>query len=251
MEADRLPRLDELAASLEARAGEPDARLGAAIELGRELTELGDALIGRFVADARAAGLSWTEIGRMFGTSKQAVQQRYGPATTTEGEDWPGRWTPGVRRVLDSAGEEARALDHDYVGTEHVLLALAGTEGGVAAAVLRDLGVAPDRLLATGCLSRGPVGRPPQPCLPLMPRLKQALEHSRRTADGLDVRLADTEHLLAGIAAVPDSMAVEMLRRLSVTPAEVHAALAVRMGVAPRLLGDTRRRRRRLLSPSR
>ena len=65
------------------------------------------------------------------------------------------------------------------------------------------------------------------------------------------MRLADTEHLLAGIAAVPDSMAVEMLRRLSVTPAEVHAALAVRMGVAPRLLGDTRRRRGRLLSPSR
>jgi hypothetical protein len=251
VESDRPPTIDELAAVVAARAAgpAPAARLGVAIELGRELTDLGDALIGRFVAEARAAGLSWTEIGRMFGTSKQAVQQRYGPTTTTGGEDWPGRWTSGVRRVLDSAGGEARALDHDYVGTEHVLLALAGTDGGVAAAALRDLGLAPDRLRATGCLSRGPVGRPPQPCLPLMPRLKQALEHSRRIADGLDAHFADTEHLLAGITAVPDSMAVEMLRRLGVTAAEVHAALALRMGVAPRLLGETRRRHRRLLSP--
>lgn len=244
MEADRLPTLDELAAVVEARAAEPAARLGAAIELGRELTDLGDAVIGRFVAEARAAGLSWTEIGRLFGTSKQAVQQRYGP-TTTDGGDWPGRWTPGVRRALDRAGEEARALDHDYVGTEHVMLALVSAEG-VAAAVLRDLGVARDRMLATSCMRHGPGGGSPPACLPLMPRLKQALEHSRRIADGLDARLADTEHLLAGIVAVPDSMAVEILRRLRVTPAEVHAALAERMGVEPQRLGPTRRRGRRL-----
>ena len=45
-----------------------------------------------------------------------------------------------------------------------------------------------------------------------MPRLKQSLEHGRRIPDELDVRLADTEHLLAGIVAVTDSMAVEILR---------------------------------------
>ena len=233
-----------------ARGGEPTARLGAAIELSRELTDIGDALIGRFVADARAAGLSWTEIGRLFGTSKQAVQQRYG-ATTFQGGEWQGRWTPDVRRTIDDAGQEARALGHDYIGTEHVLLALAGTEHGVAAAVLRDLGIARGRVLATSCMSRGPGWCSPHACLPLMPRLKQALEHSRRIADGLDVRLADTEHLLAGIVAVPDSMAVEILRRLGVTSIEVHATLAERMGVAPQLLGVTRRRRRRLLAPSR
>jgi len=172
VEGDRLPALEELAAVVEARYREPAARLGTAIELGRELTDLGDALIGRFVAEARGAGLSWTEIGRLFGTSKQAVQQRYGPSAV-DGGDWPGRWTPGVRRALDRAGEEARALDHDYVGTEHVLLALASAEDGVAAGVLRDLGVARDRILATRCMSHGPGGRPPQAWLPLMPRLKR------------------------------------------------------------------------------
>ena len=250
MEGDRLPTPDELASVVEARAGEPAARLGAAIELSRELTDLGDALIGRFVADARAADLSWTEIGRLFGTTKQAVQQRYGPSTAQAG-DWPGRWTPDVRRVIDAAGREARSLGHDYIGTEHVLLALTGADGGVAATVLGDLGVARDRILATSCMRGGAGGISPQPCLPLMPRLKQALEHSRQIADGLAARLADTEHLLAGIVGVQDSMAVEILRRLRVSPAQVNAALAERMGVAPERLGARRRRRRRLLVPSR
>jgi hypothetical protein len=252
MERDSLPTIEGLAAVVAARAGEPSpaTRLGAAIELGRELTDLGDALIGRFVAEARTAGLSWTEIGRMFGTSKQAVQQRYGAATGEPG-DWPGRWTPNVRRALDEAGHEARALGHDYIGTEHVLLALVDAENGLAATVLRDLGVERDRILSTSCMSPGS-GRPaPQECLPLMPRLKQALEHSRRIADGLEARLADSEHLLAGIVAVPDSMAVEILRRLRVSAADVQTALAERMHVAPQRLGAVRRRRRRLLAPSR
>src|SRR5919202_581095 len=117
MEGDHLPTLDELAAAVEARVGEPAARLGAAIELGRELSDLGDALIGLHVAEARGAGLSWTEIGRLFGTSKQAVQQRYGAAAPESG-DWPANWTTRARRALQQAGQEARALGHDYIGTE-------------------------------------------------------------------------------------------------------------------------------------
>ena len=84
-----------------------------------------------------------------------------------------------------------------------------------------------------------------------MPRLKQALEHSRQIADRLEATLADTEHVLAGIVAVPDSMAVEILRRLGVSSADVTAALGERMGVAPQLLGPARRRRRRLRALSR
>jgi hypothetical protein len=84
-----------------------------------------------------------------------------------------------------------------------------------------------------------------------MPRLKQALEHTRRIADRLDARLADTEHLLAGIVAVPDSMAVEILRRLGVRDTDVLAALAGRLAVEPQRLGTPRRRRRRLLATKR
>jgi hypothetical protein len=249
MRADRLPTIDELTDLVEARAGERSAaaQLRSAIELGRELTDLGDALIERFVVDARAAGLSWTEIGQAFGTSKQAVQQRYG----TTIERWPGRWTPAADAALDRAGEEARALGHDYVGTEHLLLALASADHGIAPEVLRDLGVSRDRMLATSCLRPGAEAHAPRDRIAVMPRLKQALEHTRRIADRLDAQLADTEHLLAGLVTVSDSMAVEILRRLGVGAADIRAALAERLGVQPERLGQARRRRRGLLTARR
>ena len=252
MEPARLPTIDELVALVESRAAEQPgvARLQAAIEVGRELTDAGDALIGRFVAEARQAGLSWTEIGQLFGTSKQAVHQRYGAAVTEPGA-WPGRWAPAARAALNRAGEEARALGHDHVGTEHALLALVSAERGVAAEVLRRFGVTRERVLATSCMTAGAGERPPSDCLPAMPRFKQALEHSRRIADGLGVQVADTEHLLAGILAVPDSMAVEILRRANASPDAVGDVLAERLGVDPQRLGVRRRRRRRLLAATR
>lgn len=252
MQGDRFPAIDELAAQVEERADEqlPATRLRVAIELGRELTDLSDALIGRFVAQARAAGLSWTEIGQTFGISKQAVQQRYGTAIDEPGR-WPGRWTPASHEALNRAGEEARELGYNYVGTEHALLALVTAERGIAADVLRDVGVTRDRMLSTSCMKPGPGDHHAHAFLSVMPRLKQALEHSRRIADGFDARLADTEHLLAGIVAVPDSLAVEILRRLGVSVADVLAALAERLDVEPQRLGAPRRRRRRLLAASR
>src|SRR5918911_3184239 len=144
-----LPTPDELAALIDRRAGVESAaaRLQAAIELGGELTALSDDLIGRFVAAARAAGISWADIGRRFGTSKQAVQQRYGTvrgALTLR----PERWTAAAQEALARASAEAHALGHDYVGTEHALLALAGAEHGAAGEVLREVGVTRERMLA-------------------------------------------------------------------------------------------------------
>src|SRR5215212_1819867 len=156
-----LPTLDELVAGIRARAADepPAAQLRVAIELATGLTDLSDALIGRFVTQARQAGMSWTEIGQVFGTSKQAAQQRYGTAVTGPGA-WPGRWAPAARQALDRAPEEARALGHDYVGTEHALLALA--EHGRSAEVLAALGVDRGRMLATPCLKPAP-GDPREP----------------------------------------------------------------------------------------
>jgi Clp amino terminal domain, pathogenicity island component len=247
---DRLPAIDELVAIVEARAaGEPPAtRLQLAIDVGRELTDLGDVLIGRFVAQARDAGLSWTEIGQLFGTSKQAVQQRYGTAVADPG-GWPGGWTSAARNALNRAAAEARALGHDYIGTEHALLALVSAEQGVAAEVLAGLGVTRERMLATSCMTPGP--HPQQDCLSIMPRYKQALEHSRRIADGLEARAADTEHLLAGLVSVSDSMAVEILRRLKVSADDIVSALADSLDVQRQRLGAPRRRRRRRFAATR
>jgi hypothetical protein len=247
MAGDRMPSIDELTALVEQRAGEQQsaARLREAIDVGRALTDLGDALIGHFVSEARTSGLSWTEIGQGFGTSKQAVQQRYGAPGDDFGR-WPGRWTVAANKALSRAAAEARVLGHDYIGTEHALLALATAERGTAGEILRELGVTRERMLATSCMSAGADPHQPHDCLRAMPRFKQALEHSRRIADGLDARLADTEHLLAGIVAVTDSMAVEILRRLGVSVADVRAGLAQQLDGEPQRLGAPRRRRRRL-----
>jgi Clp amino terminal domain, pathogenicity island component len=252
MQACRLPGIEELVMLVEERAAErsPAERLRAAIEVGHELTDMGDGLIGRFVGEARDAGLSWTEIGQLFGTSKQAVQQRFGP-THTEPGAWPGRWSAAARDALDRSGDEALVLGHDYIGTEHALLALASANRGIAAEVLSDLGVTRERILATTCIRPTPHVHDPGECRSVMPRYKQALEHARRVADGFGVSVADTQHLLAGIVAVPDSMAVEILRRLKVRPDDVRAGLARRLEVDPRRLGGATRRRRRLLHATR
>lgn len=238
-----LPSVDELAARVRGRERQPAERLRLAIALGRELSDTGDALIERFVGEARAAELSWTEIGHSFGTSKQAAQKRYG-ATAADVVDWASREAPTAQQVLEHAGQHARELGHNYVGTEHALYALAGRDD-VAAQVLADLGITSEGLLS----QLGPVTDPrPYENLCVMPRLKQALENARRIAEGLGNGAPGTEHVLAGLLTVPDSMAVRMLECLGVSAGELRAALAKRLGIEASALAVARRRRRRLLA---
>jgi ATP-dependent Clp protease ATP-binding subunit ClpA len=242
---DALPSLDELAALVRERASDdsPAARLRVAIETGQDLSDVGDALIERFVSDARAVGLSWTEIGQLFGTSKQAAQKRYGPTGT-----WPGRWTPAAHRALTRAEEDARELGRSYVGTEHLLLGLLAGDDDLAVSVLVYLGVTREGVLATSCMKVDSPDRTEQECLAVMPRLKQALENAGRIAERLGQRVPGTEHLLAGVVGVPGALALELLKRSGVRAADVREELAVRLDVEPELLILDRRRRRRLLA---
>jgi hypothetical protein len=248
MDNGSVPAIGELVAMVEAAASEaPADRLRDAIDLGRELSETGDALIERFVADARRAGLSWTEIGALFGTSKQAAQKRYG-AAVIEPRAWPGRWTPSARRALDHARESARELRHNYVGTEHLLLGLLAAGDGLAAHVLADLGVTRADVVSE---LPGPCQPRPYECRGVMPRLKQSLEHARRIADRLGHQVAATEHLLAGMLAVPDALAVEILEHRGVSADAARAALAERLDLDDAQLVIARRPRRRLLGRTR
>jgi ATP-dependent Clp protease ATP-binding subunit ClpA len=239
-----LPSPDELAALVRARAQDDShrARLRTAIETGHELTGAGDALIERFVAEARAAGLSWTQIGQEFGTSKQAAQKRYG----VRPEPWPGPWTSAARRALTRAEEDARVLGRPYVGTEHLLLGLLAGDDDLAARVLVYLGVTREGVLDTSCMKLD--SREQHDCLAVMPRLKQALENASRIAERLGHHEPGTEHLLAGVVAVPGALAVELLKQAGVRPGDVREELATRLEVEPERLVLSRRRRRRLLA---
>ena len=86
-----VPSVDELAEEVcDAASDDAAARLRAAIDTGRELTGVGDALVEQFVVEARAAGLSWTRIGELFGTSKRAAQERYAAVSALAGA-FPGQ----------------------------------------------------------------------------------------------------------------------------------------------------------------
>src|SRR5215213_8428350 len=205
--------VEELVAGIEDEAEGAADRLRAALVMSRQLADTGDALLEHFVSDARRSGMPWVEIGELFGMSRQAAQQRYGPGSASI-HAWPGRWSPAARSVLERAGERAQQLNHSAVGTAHVLLELVTGEGG-AAEVLAELGVTREGILAQGCLGPG-ASAPAQDCLGVRPRLKRALEHAHRIADALGHRHADTDHLLGGLLAVPDGLAIEILTRCHV-----------------------------------
>lgn len=135
------------------------------------------------------------------------------------------RFSPPARRAMTLAQDEARALGHTYLGTEHLLLALAGETDGVAAAVLTSLDVEP-AALRTAVLRM--VGRDTGfACgsLGLTPRLKQVLKHATKTAKLAKSACVEPEHLLLGLTTKDGSVVARLLHELGVTPARIEAAL--------------------------
>ena len=109
------------------------------------------------------------------------------------------RFSPPARRAMALAQEEARTLGHTYLGTEHLLLALAGEADGVAAAVLTSLDVDPAalRTAVERLVGRGSGFACGSPCV--TPRLKRALEQARTAAKQAKSACVEPEHLLLGL----------------------------------------------------
>jgi hypothetical protein len=206
---------------------EPLVRLAHASTLAEELSETGDNLIDHFVVEARAAGCSWAAIGSSLGVSKQAAQQRF---SITPRRRWPSfprikskrgffhRFSDNARQVVMDAQKEARMLHHNYIGTEHLLLALAGGEG-VAADALKSLGAT-----ATGVREQiteivGEGQEAPAGHIPFTPRSKKVLELSLRESLRLGHNYIGTEHVLLGIVREGEGLAMQILSKLGV-PAE-------------------------------
>jgi ATP-dependent Clp protease ATP-binding subunit ClpC len=133
------------------------------------------------------------------------------------------RFTDRARRVLVYAQEEARDLDHAFIGTEHILLGLIREGDGVAAKALDALGVTYDVVrekvtelteLATNSSSGSP---------PFTPRAKKVMELSLREAVQLGHSYIGTEHLLLGIVRQGDGAAVRILNDLSVAMSDIQA----------------------------
>jgi ATP-dependent Clp protease ATP-binding subunit ClpC len=124
------------------------------------------------------------------------------------------RFTDRARRVVAQAQEEARMLDHSYIGTEHILLGLISEGEGVGARALESLGLSLDavRQQVEEIIGRGQ--QAPTGHIPFTPRAKKVLELSLREALQLGHNYIGTEHILLGLISEGDGVAAQVLVRL-------------------------------------
>jgi ATP-dependent Clp protease ATP-binding subunit ClpC len=133
------------------------------------------------------------------------------------------RFSAPARRAVVLAQEEARRLRHTWIGTEHLLLGLAGDEHTLAGRALGSLGVTLDAARQEVFAIVGAAEEPAEPVstVPFTPRAKKALELALREAQRLGDHYIGSAHLLLGLVREGDGVAVEVLRRLGAAPATV------------------------------
>ena len=125
------------------------------------------------------------------------------------------RFTERARKVIILAKEEARRFNHDYIGTEHILLGLVREGEGVAASVLEKLGISLEsiRLEIEKLVQPGPatqiIGD-----IPFTPRAKKVLELAAEEARSLNHNYIGTEHLLLGLIREGEGIASQVLLNL-------------------------------------
>ncbi|MFN9341692.1 MAG: Clp protease N-terminal domain-containing protein, partial [Planctomycetota bacterium] len=125
------------------------------------------------------------------------------------------RFTDRARKVMQLANQEAQRFNHEYIGTEHMLLGLVKEGTGVAANVLKNLDVdlRKIRLEVEKLVQSGPemitMGK-----LPQTPRAKKVIEYSMEEARNLNHNFVGTEHLLLGLLREHEGVAAQVLMNL-------------------------------------
>src|SRR5437660_1685696 len=125
------------------------------------------------------------------------------------------RFTDRARKVMQLANQEAQRFNHEYIGTEHILLGLVKEGSGVAANVLKNLDVdlRKIRLEVEKLVQSGPdmvtMGK-----LPQTPRAKKVIEYAIEEARNLNHNYVGTEHLLLGLLREEEGVAAQVLRNL-------------------------------------
>jgi thiamine-phosphate pyrophosphorylase len=143
------------------------------------------------------------------------------------------RFTDRARKVIDLANQEAQRWNHEYIGTEHVLIGLVKEGAGVAANVLKNLDVdlkklrrEVEKFVHSGA-EMVTMGK-----LPLTPRVKKALELAAKEAKKLGHNYIGTEHILLGLLQEQDGIAAQVLVRLGLTLKEIRREVLAILGHA-------------------
>jgi ATP-dependent Clp protease ATP-binding subunit ClpA len=126
------------------------------------------------------------------------------------------RFTEHARQVVVLAQEEARILRHNYIGSEHILLGLLREESGVAARVLESLGITIERVRTEVVRVIGQAEEVPAGQIPFTPRAKKVLELSLREGFKVGHSYIGTGHLLLGLVAEGEGVAMAVLQDLGI-----------------------------------
>jgi cyanate lyase len=215
-----MPNLEVLITSVreEAADGDPLAQLTKASEYAGGLAKLGDLLLDHFVNECRKAGLSWAELSSALGVSKQAAHKRF----TGSGPMFQ-RFTDRARKIIVNAEEQARGLGHANVEPEHVLLALAQAQEGLATQALAQLGVTYDQLLekVVEHTPRNADAALPSK-IPFSGRSKNLLQATLEEALGLGHNYIGTEHMVLALHRDEASSAARFLTDLGADSEALH-----------------------------
>ena len=155
-------------------------------------------------------------------------------------------YTPRAGQVFELAQEEARRLNHNFIGTEHVLLGLIRLGQGVAADVLRreQVDLEKVRLEVERIVGRGPENtlRPP---FPFTPRTKKVLETAQKEARSLSHTYVGTEHILLGLLSEEGGVAAHVLKSFGLNASQIRQEVLKALdpnflaGGEPREAGET------------
>jgi ATP-dependent Clp protease ATP-binding subunit ClpA len=132
------------------------------------------------------------------------------------------KFTDRARRVMQLANQEAQRFNHEYIGTEHILLGLLEEGNGVAANVLRNLDIdlrkvrrEIEKIIQSGPASKT-LGRRPQ-----TPRTKKVIEYAIEEARTLHHNYVGTEHLLLGLIREQEGLAAQVLMNIGLKPEDI------------------------------
>lgn len=135
------------------------------------------------------------------------------------------RFTDRARRVIVLAQEEARGLEHNYIGTEHLLLGLIHEGDGVAAKAMEMTGIKLEDARGAVVELIGEGEKPVEGHIPFTPRAKRVFELSFREALQLGHNYIGTEHLLLGLLKEGDGVAAQVLHKLDADPSQIRKAV--------------------------
>jgi ATP-dependent Clp protease ATP-binding subunit ClpA len=247
------PTLQELIETVrqDSSSDQPLDQLVAAAAAAAELEETTDALLGYFVDRCRRDGRSWTEISAALGVTKQAVHKRFATAIATQvaaANPAPTfeRFTQRARHVMAESSQAATSLGDDYVGTEHLLLALFTEPEGLAAQALAamdvsedtvraairaagDRGAGQDEPSATGTAAAGALAAATSAAAGARPRFsgpaKRVLRDALAVALEFGHNYIGTEHILLGLYRNEDSLAARILMQAGAIESTARAHL--------------------------